>query len=227
MAILLIEDNERIAELISRSLQQDGYSLVHAKDGEEGKHKALEEEFDLLIIDIILPKLDGLSLCKELRKHKPEQAIIMLTALGSTDEKVKGFDAGADDYLVKPFALRELLARIKALLKRRKQASDIGYLLRYADLEMNLKNFEVQRQKQKIQLSPKEFALLEYFLRNPERVLSRQEIALHVWDMHFDTGTNFIDVYINYLRKKIEKNFDSKLIKTKPGLGFILQADEN
>jgi DNA-binding response OmpR family regulator len=151
----------------------------------------------------------------------------MLTALGATDEKVEGFDAGADDYIVKPFEMRELAARIRALLKRRKASlsASTNTMLKYDDLEMNLLTKTVKRQGVEINLTPKEFNLLQYMLENPERVLSRAEIAEKVWDTHFDTGTNFIDVYINYLRKKIEKNFEKKLIHTKPGMGFILKAE--
>lgn len=146
----------------------------------------------------------------------------MLTALGTTDDKVEGFDSGADDYLVKPFEMRELLVRIRALLKRQKKVKLTGNILRYSDLEMNLQTKIVKRNNEEIHLTPKEFNLLHYMIENPERVLSRVEIAEKVWDTHLDTGTNFIDVYINYLRKKVEKNFDKKLIHTKSGMGFIL-----
>ena len=160
----------------------------------------------LVITDIILPKLDGLDLSKEIRRTKPDLPIIMLTALGTTDYKVEGFDAGADDYLTKPFEMRELLVRIKALLKRSNNSNHhIGSVLKYADLEMNLQTKDVKRNNTEISLTPKEFKLLEYMLQNTERVLSRSEIAEKVWDTNFDTGTNFIDVYINYLQKKLIK----------------------
>jgi DNA-binding response OmpR family regulator len=150
----------------------------------------------------------------------------MLTALGTTDDKVEGFDAGADDYIVKPFEMRELLVRIRALVKRNnKTVSNSGNILKYADLEMNLHTKIVKRNGKEINLTPKEFNLLAYMLQNPERILSRVEIAEKVWNTHFDTGTNFIDVYINYLRKKIDKGFEKKLIHTKSGMGFILKAD--
>lgn len=150
----------------------------------------------------------------------------MLTALGTTDDKVEGFDAGADDYLVKPFEMRELLVRIRALLKRnQKNSGNISGILAYADLEMNLHTKIVKRNQQQINLTPKEFKLLAYLMQNPDRVLSRVEIADKVWETHFDTGTNFIDVYINYLRKKIDRNFDHKLIHTKSGMGFILKTE--
>lgn len=226
MNILIIEDDIRIAELIQRGLQEQGFVPTLAYDGLSGKKLALQNDYDLIITDIILPKMDGLDLCKEIRQTKPDTPIIMLTALGTTDDKVEGFDAGADDYLVKPFEIRELLVRIRALLKRQsKTTNNTGNTLKYADLEMNLHTKIVRRSGIEINLTPKEFNLLEYMLQNPERVLSRVEIAEKVWDTHFDTGTNFIDVYINYLRKKIEKDFDKKLIHTKSGMGFILKVE--
>src|SRR5690606_21456140 len=226
MNILIIEDDIRIAELIQRGLQEQGFVPTLAYDGLSGKKLALQNDYNLIITDIILPKMDGLDLRKEIRQSKPDMPIIMLTALGTTDDKVEGFDAGADDYLVKPFEMRELLVRIRALLKRHnKTANNAGNTLKYADLEMNLHTKIVKRNGQEISLTPKEFNLLEYMLQNPERVLSRVEIAEKVWDTHFDTGTNFIDVYINYLRKKIEKDFDKKLIHTKSGMGFILKVE--
>ena len=226
MKILVIEDDQRVAELIQRGLEEQGFELSLAYDGLSGKKLALNNDYDLVITDVILPKLDGLDLCKEIRKTKPELPILMLTALGTTDDKVEGFDAGADDYLTKPFEMRELLVRIRALLKRSNgKMNSIGFILKYDDLEMNLKTLNVKRKEIAINLTPKEFKLLEYMLQNTERVLSRTEIAEKVWDMHFDTGTNFIDVYINYLRKKIDKDFDKKLIHTKSGMGFILKAE--
>lgn len=227
MKILIIEDNQRVAELIQRGLEEQGFALTLAYDGLSGKKLALQNDYDLIITDIILPKIDGLDLCKQIRESRPDTPIIMLTALGTTDDKVEGFDAGADDYLVKPFEMRELLVRIRALLKRNnKTANNTGNILKYADLEMNLQTKIVKRNGTEINLTPKEFNLLAYMLQNPERVLPRAEIAEKVWDTHFDTGTNFIDVYISYLRKKIDKDFDQKLIHTKSGMGFILKNDE-
>ena len=226
MKILVIEDDQRVAELIQRGLTEHGFIPTLAYDGLSGKKLALNNQYDLIITDIILPKLDGLDLCKEIRQIKPDLPIIMLTALGTTNDKVEGFDAGADDYLTKPFEMRELLVRIRALLKRSNATiNNIGFILKYADLEMNLQTKNVVRNKTEINLTPKEFKLLEYMLQNSERVLSRTEIAEKVWDTLFDTGTNFIDVYINYLRKKIDKNFDKKLIHTRSGMGFILKAE--
>lgn len=226
MNILVVEDDQRVAELIQRGLEENGFNPTLAYDGLSGKKLALNSTYDLIITDIILPKIDGLDLCKQIREIQPGTPIIMLTALGTTDDKVEGFDAGADDYLVKPFEMRELLARIRVLLKRRSaDDNSSGSLLKIADLEMNLHTKLVKRNGIEIALTPKEFKLLEYMLQNKERVLSRVEIADKVWDTHFDTGTNFIDVYINYLRRKVDRDFDKKLIHTKSGMGFILKAD--
>lgn len=226
MNILIVEDDQRVAELIQRGLEEQGFTPTLAYDGLSGKKLALQHHYDLIISDIILPEIDGLKLCQQIRESKPDTPIIMLTALGTTDDKVEGFDAGADDYLVKPFEMRELLARIRALLKRNnKTASNLGNILKYADLEMNLHTTIVKRNGIEVNLTPKEFNLLKFMLQNPNRVLSRVEIAEKVWDTHFDTGTNFIDVYINYLRKKIDRDFDKKLIHTRSGMGFILKVE--
>jgi len=228
MKILIIEDEERVANLIHRGLKEQRYFATIAYDGEMGKKLALTQNFDLIITDIILPKINGIDLCKEIRKAKPQIPIIMLTALGTTDDKVEGFDAGADDYLVKPFDFRELLVRIKALMKRNAgKQSTADFILTCADLEMNTNSRIVKRGEDEIKLTPKEFKLLEYMMRHYERVLSRTEIAEKVWDSHFDTGTNFIDVYINYLRKKIDKDYKIKLIHTRPGMGFILKVEDD
>ena len=228
MTILIIEDDLRVAELLQRGLEEHGFITTLAYDGISGKKLALQNDYDLIIIDIILPKLDGIDLCKLIRQAKPNMPIIMLTALGTTDDKIEGFDAGADDYLVKPFEMRELMARIRALLNRRANSNNnSSFILNYDDLEMNLHSKMVKRNDQDISLTPKEFKLLEYMLQNPERVLSRSEIAEKVWDTHFDTGTNFIDVYINYLRKKIDREFEHKLIHTKSGMGFVLKRDDS
>lgn len=227
MKILIIEDDLRVAELLQRGLEEHGFIPTLAYDGVSGKKLALQNDYDLIITDIILPKMDGIDLCKFIRQSKPNMPIIMLTALGTTDDKVEGFDAGADDYLVKPFEMRELIARIRALLNRSDNSNNSSVtILNYADLEMNLHTKIVKRNGQDISLTPKEFKLLEYMLQNPERVLSRTEIAEKVWDTHFDTGTNFIDVYINYLRKKIDREFEHKLIHTKSGMGFVLKRED-
>lgn len=226
--ILIVEDDLRVAELIKRGLEEQDFLVTVAYDGLLAKKLVFQNDYDIVITDIVLPKMDGLDLCKEIRNADPDLPIIMLTALGTTDDKVEGFDAGADDYLVKPFEMRELLARIRALLKRNnaKGVNKVsGNIISYSDLEMNISTKIVKRRSTDISLTPKEFKLLEYMLQNPERVLTRTEIAEKVWDTHFDTGTNFIDVYINYLRKKIDKDFEPKLIHTKSGMGFILKVE--
>ena len=226
MKILVVEDDERIASLVKRGLEENDYEVTIAYDGLMGKKLAIQYEYDLMITDIILPKLNGLDLCKEIRATKPEMLIIMLTALGTTDEKVEGFDAGANDYLVKPFDFRELHVRIRALANRpNKAVKNHGFLIKYANLELNNQTKNVNRSGVNINLTPKEFKLLEYMMQNCERILSRTEIADKVWEMHFDTGTNFIDVYINYLRKKIDRDFEPKLIHTKSGMGFIFKEE--
>lgn len=226
MNILLIEDDLRVADLIKRGLEEQDFSVILAYDGEMGRKLALSNDYDLIITDIILPKINGIDLCKEIRSAKPNTPIIMLTALGTTDDKVEGFDAGADDYLVKPFDFRELQVRIRALLNRKNNSFNFQDSLEYADIEMNLQTKTVKRSGEEIQLTPKEFNLLKYMLENKERVLTRAEIAEHVWDTHFDTGTNFIDVYISYLRNKIDKKFSNRLIHTKPGMGFIFKMED-
>ncbi|MDM1043436.1 response regulator transcription factor [Myroides sp. 1354] len=226
--ILVIEDDTRVAELLQRSLQDQNFTVDVAYDGYMGKKLALQKKYQLIITDVILPKINGIDLCKELKQTLPNTPIIMLTALGTTDDKVEGFDAGADDYLVKPFELRELYVRIRALLKRFENATETSNpILKYADLEIDLHQKKFKRAGQEIHLTPKEFNLMQYMMENPERVLSRAEISEKVWDTHFDTGTNFIDVYINYLRKKIELDVNNKLIHTKSGMGFILKSHEN
>jgi len=224
MQILIIEDDQRLANIIKRGLDENGYDATIAYDGKMGLMLALGQDFDLIISDIILPEINGLELCRKIRTSKPSVPILMLTALGTTDDKVEGFDAGADDYLVKPFEIRELLVRIRALIKRTiGTANFMTPVLKYADLELNIHTKTAKRAGQEIKLTPKEFKLLEYMITNPERVLSRDEIAEKVWDTHFDTGTNFIDVYINYLRKKVDKPFERKLIHTRTGMGFVLE----
>lgn len=221
--ILVIEDEKRVADLLKIGLEENGYQVLVAYDGEMGWRLFQSNDFQLIISDIILPKLNGFELCQKIRKADEEIPILMLTALGTADDKLEGFDVGADDYMVKPFDFRELLARVRVLLKRRAVAKvDVVKEISYADLYINLERQEVTRNGEPIKLSPKEYILLVYLVENAERVVSRVEIAEKVWNTHFDTGTNFIDVYINYLRKKMDKNFEVKLIHTKPGVGFIL-----
>lgn len=226
--ILVVEDDTRVAELLKRSLEEQNYSVDVAFDGFLGKRLALQKEYNLIITDVILPKINGIDLCKELKVQCPKTPIIMLTALGTTDDKVEGFDAGADDYLVKPFELRELYVRIRALLKRfENKASIVSSVLSYADLEIDINTKVFKKEGVVIHLTPKEHNLIQYLMENPERVLSRSEISEKVWNTHFDTGTNFIDVYINYLRKKIDTNPNNKLIHTKSGMGFMLKQNED
>lgn len=226
MRILVIEDEQRVAGLIKKGLEEQGFAVTLAYDGEFGKRLAFANEYNLIITDIILPKLSGIDLCKEIKMQYPNIPIIMLTALGTTDDKVEGFDAGADDYMVKPFDLRELYVRIRALLKRNSlELKSKEPITVYADLHLNNNTKTLTRSGKEINLTPKELKLLEYMIQNKERLLTRTEIAEKVWDTHFDTGTNFIDVYINYLRKKIDKDFKDKLIHTKPGLGFIFKYE--
>lgn len=221
--ILVIEDEKRVADLLKIGLEENGYQVLVAYDGEMGWRLFQSNDFQLIISDIILPKLNGFELCQKIRKADEEIPILMLTALGTADDKLEGFDVGADDYMVKPFDFRELLARVRVLLKRRAVAKvDVVKEISYADLYINLERQEVTRNGEPIKLSPKEYNLLVYLVENAERVVSRVEIAEKVWNTHFDTGTNFIDVYINYLRKKMDKNLEVKLIHTKPGVGFIL-----
>ncbi len=221
--ILIVEDEKRVADLLKIGLEENGYQTMVAYDGAMGLRLFQSNSFQLVISDIILPKLDGFELCKEIRKVNERIPILMLTALGSADDKLEGFDAGADDYMVKPFDFRELNARVKVLLKRNAETVVRSpEQITYADLSVNLNLREVRRNNIAIKLSPKEYNLLLYMLENAEKVITRVEIAEKVWNTHFDTGTNFIDVYINYLRKKIDKDFGKKLIHTKPGVGFIL-----
>ncbi|RHJ93571.1 response regulator transcription factor [Parabacteroides bouchesdurhonensis] len=221
--ILVIEDEQRVAELLQTGLEESGYKVIVAADGAVGLRLFFQHSFDLVISDIILPRMGGFELCKEIRQVNAKIPILMLTALGSTDDKLEGFDAGADDYMIKPFDFRELLARVSVLLKRNGQEyPQEPEELVYSDLCINTKAQKVSRGGMAIKLSPKEYELLCYMVENAERVLSRMEITQNVWHTNFDPGTNFIDVYINYLRKKIDKDFDTKLIHTRTGSGFIL-----
>ncbi len=225
--ILVVEDEQRVAELLKRGLEESGYQVELAYDGVWGLRLFRAGEFQMVISDVILPKMSGFELCKEIRNINNRVPVLMLTALGTTDDKLDGFDAGADDYMVKPFDFRELDARIKVLLKRRLPGIPETQLteLVYADLRIDRQTKTVYRQEREIKLSPKEYNLLLYMVENPERLLTRVEIADKVWNTHFDTGTNFIDVYINYLRKKIDRDYDVKLIHTKPGMGFIFRQE--
>lgn len=218
MKILIIEDEKRIMSFVRKGLQYEGYTVEVALDGEVGLEKAKDESIDLIILDLMLPKLDGVSLCKFLREAGFFTPVIMLTAKDGIDDRVKGLDAGADDYLIKPFAFRELLARIRSLLRRGETVKPV--ILRVDDLELDPATREVKRRGQLIELSRKEYGLLEYMMRNVGQVLTRTMIAEHVWDYDFDSFTNTIDVYVRYLRKKVDDDFDKKLIKTIRGVGY-------
>ncbi|WP_278626423.1 response regulator transcription factor [Parabacteroides gordonii] len=221
-SILIVEDEKRVADLLKIGLEENGFQALVAYDGAMGLRLFQSNTFQLVISDIILPKMNGFELCKEIRKVDDRVPILMLTALGAADDKLEGFDVGADDYMVKPFDFRELTARVRALLKRHAISGEVLVKkIAYADLSVNLELREVTRNNISIRLSPKEYNLLVYMVENAEKVISRMEIAEKVWNTHFDTGTNFIDVYINYLRKKIDRDFEVKLIHTKPGVGFI------
>lgn len=222
--ILLIEDEKKIADTLSRGLKELEYHVETAYDGKIGLRLFESGNFNLIITDINLPGINGYDLCKFIRSRNDHIPIIMLTALSAMDDKIEGFDAGADDYLVKPFEFKELLVRIRALLKRTmNQQLPAGNILKVADLELNVDSKEVTRAGNLLSLTAKEFQLLEYFMRNRNRVVSRADIAERVWDLDFDTRTNVIDVYVNFLRKKIDKDFDPKLIHTQVGMGYIMK----
>jgi len=223
MKILLVEDEPSVAAFLHQGLTEQDYTVDVAADGLLGLHHAQSTPYDCLILDQMLPGLSGLEVCRQVRAHDPGVPILMLTALGETDDKIRGLDAGADDYLVKPFAFAELLARLRALVRRRTDAPAATAPLRLADLTLDPSTKRVERAGQLIQLTAREFALLAYLLRHQGRVVSRAELLEHVWDMNFDTGSNVIDVYINFLRKKADKGFAAKLIHTLVGMGYVLR----
>lgn len=221
--ILFVEDEKKIANALKTGMEEQGFHVRVAYDGAMGEELFSNYDFDLVILDINLPDINGYTLSRKIRQKNRDIPILMLTALGTVDDKVEGFEAGADDYLVKPFAFKELIARIKSLLRRTIHGLPAGHVLKMADLEINLDSKEVFRSGNKISLTAKEFQLLEYLVRNKNRVVSRADIAGKVWDIGFDTGTNVIDVYINFLRKKIDKDYPSKLIHTQVGMGYIMK----
>lgn len=225
MNILIIEDETRVAAFLKKGLEEQGYHADIAFDGQMGEKMALQGIYDIVLLDLILPQINGLELCRRIRSFSQTLPILMLTALGTTEDKVTGFDAGADDYLAKPFEFRELLARIKALTKRTSGVQHKSGSLTVFDLELDQNRKIVKRGDKVIPLTAKEYSLLEYLMLHQGRVLSRLEIAEQVWDINFDTGTNVVDVYINILRKKIDKDFDRKLIHTRIGLGYLLDEE--
>ncbi len=224
--ILVVEDEPKVARFLADGLNEVGYEAELAYDGNQGEEMAMRKEHDLIILDLNLPYQNGYQLCEKIRAKNSGVPILMLTALGTTDDKLKGFEAGADDYLVKPFEFRELHARVKVLLKRSKNTCGIGQILKVADLELDTHRKAGKRAGKKIDLTAKEYALLEYLLINKGRVVSRADIAEKIWDITFDTGTNVIDVYINFLRKKIDKDHPVKLIHTQIGMGYVLKDPE-
>lgn len=222
MRILIIEDEGKIAAFLKRGLKEEGYAVDVAADGEQGYFLASTQDCDLIILDLMLPGLDGLNLCRKLRAEGNEARILVLTARDKVREKVQGLNAGADDYLTKPFAFEELLARVRALLRKREAGSPTK--LQVADLTMDLLTHKVLRAGREIELTAREFALLEYLIRNVGTVITRTMIAEHVWDVNFDTFTNVIDVYMSYLRNKIDRAFPDKLIRTVRGRGYVIKG---
>jgi two-component system, OmpR family, copper resistance phosphate regulon response regulator CusR len=221
MKILIVEDEPKVAQFLKNGLEENGYEAELAYDGLSAEKLVKSNSYDMFILDIIIPGINGLELCKRLKNINPSLPVLMLTALGTTDDKITGFDAGANDYLVKPFEFRELLARVKVLLKKTEKPQDKQNILTVSDLELDLERKVAKRADTYIDLTAKEFSLLEFFMRNSGRVLSRVDIAEKVWDIKFDFGTNVVDVYVNFLRKKIDKGFDKKLIHTRVGFGYV------
>ena len=223
--ILIVEDERKIADTLKMGLGENGFEVEVAYDGKIGYQMLMSRTFGLVILDINLPGMNGYELCKSIRYRNKNTLVIMLTSMSSLDDKIEGYDAGADDYMVKPFEFRELLLKIRALLKRSAgQTQPVGNLLKVADLEMNLDNKEVHRAGRRIKLTAKEFQLLEYLMRNKNRVVSRADLAVNVWDVDFNTNTNVIDVYISYVRNKVDRDFEHKLIQTHVGMGYVLKT---
>jgi heavy metal response regulator len=221
--ILIIEDEKKISALIRKGLEEEKYLVDDAFDGEKGEQLALKQHFDLIILDIMLPKKDGIQVLSALRASNIETPVLMLTAKGTVEDRVKGLDTGADDYLVKPFAITELLARVRSLLRRKKGAEKSATTLTIADLTIDLVTRKVIRDGKMIDLTTKEFSLLEFFMRNKNKTLNRSTITEHIWNYNFDTGTNIIDVYINHLRTKIDGGFEKKLLHTIRGVGYVMK----
>jgi heavy metal response regulator len=221
MRILLVEDEKKVASFIKKGLEEEFYSVDVAYDGKEGLRLALIEEYDLIILDIMLPFKDGFTVLKELRNEKISIPVLFLTAKDTLSDKVQGLDSGADDYLPKPFAFEELLARVRALLRRKAVEKDL--VIKVLDLSLDTQTHSVTRNNIEIPLTPKEYSILEYLIRNKNRVISRTMLSEHVYDYHFDSDTNVIDVYINKLRNKVDKGFDVPVIHTIRGVGYMIK----
>ena len=222
MRILIVEDEKKVAGFIKKGLEEETYAVDVAYDGEEGFHLAAMNEYDMIILDWMLPKMDGMEVLTQLRDKKVSTPILLLTAKDAVDDKVTGLNKGADDYLTKPFAFSELLARIRSLLRRGQAETQTE--LKVGDLLLDMVSHKVSREGEEIELTGKEYSLLEYFMRNEGKVLTRTMIAEHVWDYNFDTFTNVIDVYVNHLRKKIDKKYPAKLLHTLRGVGYVMRT---
>jgi heavy metal response regulator len=222
MRILLIEDDKGISRFIKKGLLENSFSIDVAYDGEEGLHSAVHMKYDLIVLDILLPKMDGREILKRLKEREIQTPVIFLTAKDSESDIVKGLNLGADDYLTKPFSFSELLARIQAILRRGKTGSPSAKL-QVANLNLEPDGHRVFREKTKIELTPKEYVLLEFFMRHPGEIITRTMISEKVWDVHFDTSTNIIDVHVSHLRNKIDKDFEPKLLHTVKGVGYVLE----
>ena len=225
MKILVVEDEPKLASFVKKGLEEQSCEVDIAFDGQVGRTMALNNVYDVIVLDVNLPKMNGFDIVQSLREERVRTPVLMLTAMGSMDDKLMGFEAGADDYLVKPFEFRELMARLRALTKRSSDTGLQSNVLKVADLELDLNEKVARRGDRRIELTAKEFGLLDFLMRNRGRVVSRIDIAEKVWDIHFDTGTNVIDVYVNFLRKKIDKDFPQKLIHTVIGMGYMLKEE--
>lgn len=221
--ICLVEDEDKVSSFIKKGLNEHNYEVDIADNGEAALDMILQKDYNLVILDVMLPGMSGIELCRQLRKHQPQLPVLMLSALGTIDDKVNGLHSGSDDYLVKPFHFNELLARIEALLRRKKLADGDSHILSFGGLKLNTWDKTAEREGKQIMLTAKEYSLLELFIKNPAKLLSREYIMERVWGINFDTGTNMVDVYVNYLRNKIQKGFDKKLIHTVIGMGYILK----
>lgn len=222
MRLLIVEDEKKVAGFIKKGLEEETYAVDVAYDGEEGFHLAELNQYDMIILDLMLPKMDGLEVLTRLRDKKVNTPILLLTAKDAVEDKVTGLNKGADDYLTKPFAFSELLARVRSLLRRGQAETKTE--LKVSDLSLDLVSHKVNRNGEEIELTGKEYSLLEYFMRNEGKVLTRTMIAEHVWDYNFDTFTNVIDVYVNHLRKKIDKKYPVKLLHTLRGIGYVMKV---